>query len=376
MAEILGPSNVLSLATPTGSDAEYLLQWKMREGTTFQEFLNQTSLAVGTLNQRLLQRWGFLFGITEEPQMEYVNGGSVTRAKQITTGTQKRGLSGDTISHMIDLAAYGEDYIGGDWRYFRDTRAAKIRADITTLLNRLQDRFEYDLFWRLFVDDEVQMRTSGYNVGFVTSSGSVVFTPPQVDGKTFSSHTHYVGYNLSTPKTFTDVFNGLAAHVEEHGHQAPFDAIVSADDVETIIALSKTANIVDSVIQVIDRGGTTSGNDFFTYGNPQLTGGVFAYFQSKVGRINLRASHRVPTGQVVVFKSYGSNDPRNPLAVRVHPAVGFGMFIVPKPTGDMNAPIEKIEVEMEYGVGVGMDRTNGARGFLVAGGAYADPTIS
>jgi hypothetical protein len=376
MAEILGPQNILSLATPTGTDAEYMLQWKMQDGITFAEFLNRAALAIGELNTQMVNRWGWMFGLTTEPMMEYMNGGAITKSKQITDLTQKTGLHGDTISHMIDLIPWGDKYVGGTSRYFRDSRPAKIRADITTLLNTLRERFEYELFWRLFVDDEVQLRTSGYNVGFVTSSGNVVFTPPAYDGKTFASHTHYVGYNLSTPKTFADVFNGLAKHVEEHGHKAPFTAIVSGDDIDTISAVSGIIQIVDTTVQVIDRGGATSGNEFYTTGTPELTGGVFARYQSKVGRIDLRASHRVPTGQVALFKSYGTNDPRNPLAVRVHPSQGFGCFIVPKPTGDFNSPIEKIEVEMEFGVGVGEDRTNGARGFLVAGGTYADPTIS
>jgi hypothetical protein len=31
---------------------------------------------------------------------------------------------------------------------------------------------------------------------------------------------------------------------------------------------------------------------------------------------------------------------------------------------------------MEYGISVGMDRTNGAAALLVAGGAWTNPTIS
>jgi hypothetical protein len=35
-----------------------------------------------------------------------------------------------------------------------------------------------------------------------------------------------------------------------------------------------------------------------------------------------------------------------------------------------------VDVGLEFGVGVGKDRTNGTEGFLVAGGTWAAPTIA
>ena len=35
-----------------------------------------------------------------------------------------------------------------------------------------------------------------------------------------------------------------------------------------------------------------------------------------------------------------------------------------------------LDVVMEFGIGVGMDRTNGAAAYLVAGGTWSNPTIS
>ena len=75
-------------------------------------------------------------------------------------------------------------------------------------------------------------------------------------------------------------------------------------------------------------------------------------------------------------KSYGQLDPRNSLAVRVHPDVGFGLRIVTETTDDNQYPIKQVNVEFEFGVGVGNDRTNGAAAILVSGGAWANPTIT
>jgi hypothetical protein len=60
----------------------------------------------------------------------------------------------------------------------------------------------------------------------------------------------------------------------------------------------------------------------------------------------------------------------------VHPEVGFGFYIVPETTQDDKYPIKEVHTEFEFGVGVGEDRTNGAVGYLVSGGTYANPTIS
>jgi hypothetical protein len=47
-------------------------------------------------------------------------------------------------------------------------------------------------------------------------------------------------------------------------------------------------------------------------------------YQSTLGQIDLIASARIPTGLVGLAKSYGNNNPQNPLYVRVHPQGGFG----------------------------------------------------
>ncbi len=105
---------------------------------------------------------------------------------------------------------------------------------------------------------------------------------------------------------------------------------------------------------MIDRGGATSGAQYFVNGTPMVTGGVFARFQSDYGEIDLLASPRVPTGYAGLVKSYGSNVSNNPLAVRVHPDEGFGAYIIPETVDDNQYPIKALYVEMEMGVGVGM----------------------
>jgi hypothetical protein len=125
---------------------------------------------------------------------------------------------------------------------------------------------------------------------------------------------------------------------------------------------------------MVDRGGATSGGQFFARGQRPFA--LVGYYQSDYGLIELRATARLATGYAGLVKSYGQLDSRNPLAVRVHPQVGFGAYVVPETTPDDDYPVKQLDVEFEFGVGVGMDRTNGAAGLLVAGGSWADATIS
>jgi len=270
---------------------------------------------------------------------------------------------------------YGEA-IGGTRRYFRDSRSAKINAAISTIVRKLRWRFEQKLLTRWFTNTENSIGSAGYDVPFVRGTGgSVDFAPPAYDGEAFTtSHDHYVGYNATTPETFANVFNGLAETLQEHGHMAPYTALVSRADVATFLELTSWVKIVDPIISVIDRGGATSGAQFYAPGQRDF--GHIGYYQSTYHLIEVRATNRLPTGYVGLVKSYGNLDTRNPLAVRVHPATGFGAFVIPETTPDDDYPVKQLDIEMEYGVGMGMDRTNGAAGYLVAGGAWANATIS
>lgn len=374
MAEVLGPLNLMNKALPLGVDGARLAQWAMRDGVTYGELVNQMALALGDANQQLVNRWGWLFFLTEETAMEYEQGGSVTPMTEITDMDKPRAIHGTTIGHMIDLRAYGEA-IGGTRRFFRDIRSAKLRASISTIVRRGIWRFEQRLLTRLFTNTENAIGASGYDVPFVRGGGTVAYAPPAWDGEAFTtSHTHYIGYDSGDSKTLTDVLNGLAATLQEHGHEPPFKAIVSRANISTYAGLTKFVELVNIPGLMIDRGGESTGNQMFR--QAAWEGGHFGDFQSDYGHVELHASQRVASNYVGMAKSYGQLDARNPLAVRVHPDQGFGFFVVPETTLDDDTPIKQMDVEFEFGVSVGADRTNGAAGLLVSGGTWANASIS
>lgn len=375
MATILGPLTLQNKALPTGVDGTRLAQWAMRDGITYGEFVNRVSLALGAANEALLAKWGWLLNITDELMMEYPQGGTVAPMTELTDIDKHPLIHGQTIGHMVPLKFYGEA-IGGTWRYFRDIRSVQIQAAITEIVNRGIWRFEQTLLTRATSNTENAIGAAGYDVPFVRGTGgNVDFIPPAFDGASFAAtHDHFNGYNLSTPLTMADLLEGQALELAEHGHNAPFTALVSRADVALFAALTNFVTIVDPIVSTIDRGSSTTGSNFFTRGQRDLA--RIGWYQSAVGLIELIATNRLPTGHVFVTKSYGVDNPRNALAVRVHPDQGFGFFIVTKTSENLDWPVEQVDVGFEFGVGVGQDRTNGTEGFLVAGGTWAAPTIA
>lgn len=376
MAEVLGADTILALALPTGVDGDRIAQWAMRDGTTYQQVISSLSLALAGLNSELAQMHGFWMSLTEEPNFEYPDGGSVTDLPEITDVDDPDAISGTTLGHMIDLRVYGAA-IGGSKRYFRDARMPRLRSSVKTLVLQAKHRFDKKLFTRFFSNTENAVG-SGYDVPFVRGTGgNVDYTPIAMGGEAFSSsHDHFIGLD-SGSKGFDDVVEESIEHLAEHGHEGPYDMWVSKTDVDagSYHSLADFIEFTAPVATRIDRGGSTTGNDFFAQGNPNLFG-VIGYYQSRYGQVNLHATSRIPTGYAGAWKSYGNLDSRNPLAVRVHPDEGFGVRVIPETTNDNKYPIKKLNIEFEFGVSVGEDRTNGVVSYLVSGGTYANPTIS
>ena len=131
---------------------------------------------------------------------------------------------------------------------------------------------------------------------------------------------------------------------------------------------------MEPVISTIDKGGTSTGAQFFSVGSREF--GTVGFYHSQYGLVEVKATARIPTTYSCMVKSYGQLAAANPLAVRVHPDVGFGFYVLPETTPDDDTPIKQLDVEFEFGVGVGADRTNGAASFLDSSGTYTAPTIS
>lgn len=373
MPEVIGPQILLDLALPTGWDATRLTQWALADGVTYGELVNELALALGDFNDQLVAEWGWLFTITEEFAMEYENGGSVTEMPELSDVAKPTALKGDTIGHMIDLKAFGRG-VGGSKRYFRDARSAKVKTAISGIVRQGKWRFEKWLLERWMTNTENAVGATGYDVPFVRGTGgNVDFAPPAWDGEAFTtSHDHYIGVD-SDSKDSEEVLDEMAETLAEHGHTPPYTALVAKSNIALYMALKEWVKLVDNVTSFVDQG-TGTLNRYTGYGARPY--GMLGFYEGLYGLVEVRYSNRVPTGYAGMTKAYGELDTRNGLAVRVHPKVGFGAYVVPETTPDDDYPVKQIDVEFEFGIGVGNDRTNGTAAFLDSSGTWTNPTIT
>lgn len=380
MADVSGPLTTLNNQLPSGVDASRIAQWRLRQGEDYASFRSTVASAFNALNMEMLSAWGDLVFITEEDMMEYPNGGTTGDMPELTEMDLAELIKGETTGHMIDLKAHG-DGIGGSWRYFEDMRQATLAASIRQIVQRGRNLFEKKVLTRCLTDDVNTLGSNGVDVGFCDASGgSVTFAPVAYGGESFATtHTHYLGID-SDSKGFDDLLEEMAEHLLEHGHMAPFTVKVSSADVTSYHALADFAKPITDRIIVVDQGGGTN-NRFFERGSvesPGMSGAGFyiGSYQSSRGEMRLYATSRIPTGYAFGFKSYGNNNAKNPIAVRVRPSVGFGFFINEIASNNDRFPIARIQVEFEFGVSVGEDRTNGVAAFRDSSGNWTDATIS
>lgn len=381
MADLKGILTQLNHALPTGVDPTRLAQWRLRDGVTYQQIRNRLATELTALNAELLQSWGDMIYITELDYLEYRNGGSIADMPDITDLDRAEATKASTIAHSIDLRVKG-DGVGGSERFWRDARAAVIKANLDEKKQKGRQTIEKAILTRATNDGDNLVGSSGYDTAFANASATFSYTPPAYGGNTFdSTHTHFVGYN-SASLDHGDMVNGLAKHVAEHGHTGMLKALVAEADIASYYALG------DRFIQptagqttIIDRGGQSSGvtsmfsNDDYGMRPPGGSYYVGKYL-SDAGVVRVYGTARIPTGYAFVYNAYGINDERNSLAMRVHPTVGFGFYIKETPSEGTTYPIKHIQVEIEYGLSVNAGRTNGAAGYLVSGGVWVDPTIA
>lgn len=378
MAEIIGINTILANALPTGVDGPTIAQWRLRDGSSFQDVVRLLAGGLAQKNTELVAKWGFMFNIYDQPEVIYADGGSVTEAQELTDVDMADPIVGDELGHMIGLKAYGRS-TGGSKRMFRDARQTRIISSIRKVVKSIEWRFERMMLDRFFVNTETAVGGSGWNVGLVRGTGgNVDFTPPAMSGQAFANtHDHYLAHdsdNITVPQSI----ELQVAHLVEHGHMAPYEMIVSKTDVDNGVYhdLENFVQLIDlATLFSTDRGGVTSGSRFLATGTPDFEG-IIGRYHSRYGVLNVRMSARVPAGYRGLFKSYGSNNDMNPVYCRIHPDVGFGMRLVTETTDDRQYPIKLVQAEAEFGFGIGEDRTNGVVVYYHTSGSWSNPTIT
>jgi hypothetical protein len=366
-----GLNSLVNVSLPSAWDATELRRLTLRDGTSYEALIRDINDALGLVNASLQNSYLANFiSLTTEPTVEYRNGVS-NGFEDSTEFAQPDAKRAEVTGHMLPIADKDRK-LGWTAKFLRDARRSQIDADIASLAADVTDLFEKMVLTRLFkMEEETGKRyglgSSGYSVPFADGGGgTIAFTPPPVPNRASaafaSSHDHFLRVSGITQANLLTA----VAHLWEHGHDGPYDLLVSLAD---ITSWTNTTNVT---------GYVPKGDPLIAYGQDtdlaKVAGEYVGAIKTEYGVVRLVALGRIPTTIWGVTKSYGKLDQRNPLRFRYDELVGFGAKLAVATPINLY-PLAGAIAEFRGGVGVGEDRTAAVLVENDSSGDYATPTI-
>lgn len=362
----LGPNDLKQWAVPSTWDTAYLSKVQMADGATYESFINDVTQALAVVNAGLVNDplISGLASLTTEAAVEYRTGVSngFEEATEYGRPDAKRGA---TTGHMLPLIEYDRG-LGWTWMFLRKARRVQLDADIASAVQDLRDIWTKKVLTRLFKStyDSVGSGKSNPFADGGTADATYVPVPMPDRGGSFAyTHNHYQRLDGITQANLETTVK----HLWEHGHDAPYDLLVAQADIGS---WTNTTNVTGYVPRP---------DPLLRYGTTQDLANVTADFigaiETDYGAVRVRANARIPTKYYALYKSYGANDQRNPLRVRYNPRLGVGAILL---AGDhiREYPLENAIMWMEFGAGVGEDRTAAVVTYNHTSASYVIPTIS
>jgi hypothetical protein len=357
----------------TGWDATELKNFQLIDGTNYASVVAQINAGIGALNAEIMADplWSSLVSYTDRPDLEYRMGASNGFENHTEFGRPdpQRAI---TEGHMLPIKAYDRG-LGWTWDYLQEARMEQIQADLADAIKDARDKWRVVLLTRLLQrgDDSgpiAGLGSSGYSPGFATTAGStnVDFTPVAFGGTIFTStHEHYIG--IAGGVYTNAVFQDVKAELREHGHEPPYEFIAGTADEVVIRALTESYEVNESLVAygaMHDRALVSGASSGFS-----------GYYVAVNNDCAIRIVPGVPQYYGFGWKSYGANSQRNPLKVRLFKGnSAFNVTAMTDPrAGNATTPIQYLMLYTKFGIGVGMDRTNGTARY-VNNNTWADGT--
>lgn len=370
----LGPRDTTSLVMLTGWDATALQNFRLQDGTSYNDIVALMNAGVAGLNAELRADplWANLVSYTDQPDVEYRIGTSngFEEFTEYGLADPKRAA---TEGHMLPIRDYDRQ-LSWTWKYLKQARMSQIEADVMDAIKDARDLYRVKILTRLLKrgDDSgaaLGLGTGGYSPGFATDAGStaVDFIPPSYGGTSFdSTHEHYVALagGAFTNAVFTDAKDEL----REHGHEGPYEFIIGTSDESTVKGLTDFTPVAENLViygLTQDRANL-----------PGIADSNGSYYIGTINDFAVRVVRGMPQYYGFGWKSYGANSQRNPLAIRLPKGSSQLQFVVmPNPKLGMgNDPLQNLMLYVNFGVGV-RDRTNGTSRY-VNNAAWSDGTAT
>jgi hypothetical protein len=362
----LGFADLKNTALPSLWDSTEIIKAQMADGATFEQMVADIEAGLAELNAMLLDmpHYGGLLAVGDDVAMKYEIGVS-NGVQEITEYGKPDPKRGATTGHTLPLKSYARG-LGWTQMYLRKANMIDLDADVRSVVRDIKDHWQQTALTRFFKKEgETVGSTSNASVPLADGgdTDSSYVPPDSPEGESFaSSHDHFLRHAALNDTNL----NTTLEHLQEHGHQAPFDAIGARADAATWTAL--TGWKAPEWPGVMYHASGVERADVMEITN------YFGYVETDYGIVRVWLTPRVPTAYYGVFRSYGPGDPRNPVRVRIDANTGYGWRLVPGVW--VNAPEQMAVPFAEYGMGIAQDRTNGVCVEIDSAGDYATPTIS
>ena len=357
----------------TGIDATLLTNRALRDGATYQDIVNLADAALGGFNAGLGSDpfWSMLISFTDQMEHRYAIGNTATMEAHTEYGRPDPRRA-EMAGHMLPLRKW-DGMLGWTTDYLEEARMSDIEADIAMAIDAANNRYRMGLLQRLLKRGDESgttngLSTTGLSPGFATDAGStgVDFIPPSYAGTTFTSaHEHYVP---DAGGAFTlAIFQDAEAELREHGHEPPFEFLISPSDASVVGAISP--GFLGTAERLVNAGILAATVNF----SGEAVGGKLPI--GAISNFRVWVVPGMPDNYGFGFKSYGPNNPRNPLRVRVRDGERTPRLLFIRDSNNPGiVPVQNLMPQIAFGVGVG-DRTNGTPRF-VGGAAWVDGTSS
>ncbi len=362
-----GNLNLKHIQIPSAWDLAELKRLTMREGKTYEDVISEVDDALAMAWTDAMSGWiSTLMYTTTEVELEYGEGNRGGWEDHTEYG-QGDGQTGEDTGHMLPIQF--KDYkLGWTADFLREARQIKIDEAIGNMANSLIDLVEKMTLTRLFkLEEETGKRYglgTGISVPFVDGgNGTISFVPkpnPDRAAPFAATHNHYLRLNGITQANLETA----VGHLWEHGVDGPYELLISQTDVDDWTDVT---------------GYKEKANAFINYGDNTTLAGVGDEYIGAIttkmyGTVLVRVTARVPTGYWGVYRSYGRNDPRNPLWARWDPMFGEGPQLVVAQVALY--PLQGAIGQMKLGVGVGPDRIAAVLVKNDTTGSYTSPVIN
>lgn len=361
-----GVNDLKQWAIPSNWDAARLMAIQLQSGETYDALLNDIAGALAIANADLLSDplLATLISVTDEPQVEYSVGIS-NGFEDHTEYGRADPKRGKTTGHMLPMWSKDRAF-GWTWDFLRKARRFQIDNDIASGIEDLMNIWKRTIINRFFDSDAETVGSSGKSVPFADGgTADSTYVPPNKPDRASAfayTHSHLLRYDGITQANL----ELAVVHLWEHGHDAPYDVLVSQTDLGSWTNTTTVTGYVPRPDPLIRYGNQA---DLANVGD-----GVIGVIETDYGAVRLRTNARIPTKYWGVYKSYGPLDQRNPLVINPSPTYGLACVLL---AGDhiREFPLENAILFFEYGVGI-RDRVGAALVYNHTSGSYTDPTIS